>query len=128
MIDVIDKTGQASSTDREASKEKQRQEDKGYVYCATCSAVLASHTDRIEVNGSHDHTCTNPHGFTFHLGCYAQALGCSISGQPMAADTWFAGFQWRLATCSECSVHLGWYFERQEDFFYGLILDRIQQE
>ncbi len=128
MIDVIDKQRQGTGSDLEVEKAPEETSEKGYVYCATCSSVLADRSDRTEVNGTHEHTCTNPHGFTFHIGCYGQALGCSISGQPMAADTWFSGFRWRLASCSECTTHLGWYFERGTDFFYGLILDRIQYE
>lgn len=128
IIDVIDKARQGSDAELERRKERTRPRDNEYVYCATCSSVLALRRDRIEMNGAHEHTCTNPHGFTFHLGCYAQALGCTIAGQPMAADTWFPGFQWRLAACSECNVHLGWYFDRGEAFFYGLILNRIQTE
>ncbi|MCP5178341.1 MAG: hypothetical protein H6993_11585 [Pseudomonadales bacterium] len=102
---------------------------KDFVYCAICSTVIARVADRIEVNGSFDHVCTNPHGVTFHLGCFGNALGCTISGDRMAADTWFPGFRWRIATCGECSAHLGWYFDREETtYFYGLILNRIQYE
>lgn len=104
--------------------------DKNFIYCATCSHVITRAAERIEVNGSHDHTFINPHGYEFHLGCFAQALGCDISGAPEAADTWFAGFVWRLATCAECHVHLGWYFSRPsgDNAFYGLILNAIQED
>ncbi len=106
------------------------EDDKNFIYCATCSHIITRPQHRIEVNGSHDHTFTNPHGFTFHLGCFSDALGCDISGKPEAADTWFMGFVWRLASCAECHAHLGWYFSRPsgDDYFYGLILDRIQEE
>jgi hypothetical protein len=102
---------------------------RDFIYCATCSSVIGRIADKIAINGSHDHVCTNPHGIRFHLGCWSEALGCTISGQRMAADTWFPGFRWRLASCAECHVHIGWYFDRDEtNWFYGLILDRIQQE
>ncbi len=102
---------------------------KDFIYCAVCSSVIGRIADKTSINGSHDHVCTNPHGVTFQLGCWTQALGCTISGQRMAADTWFAGFRWRLASCAECRNHLGWYFDRDEaTYFYGLILNRIQQE
>ena len=45
-----------------------------------------------------------------------------------AADTWFPGFRWQHASCSECHVHLGWYFDRGDEYFYGLILNRIQHD
>ena len=102
---------------------------RDFIYCAMCSSVIGRVTDKIEINGAFDHHCTNPHGVSFHLGCFSQALGCALSGQRMAADTWFPGFRWRIASCGECQAHLGWYFDRAEsDYFYGLILNRIQYE
>ncbi len=113
--------------------EQQPQQAKDFIYCATCSAVIARRNDGIEINGSHDHRCTNPYGLVFHIGCFREALGCGIVGPAVPADSWFMGFQWRIAACGECQRHLGWYFERVSPgtdggFFYGLILDRIQYE
>lgn len=113
--------------------EEGSQQGRGnYIYCASCSHVLTTSDQRIDVHGSHEHHCTNPHGFEFHLGCFAEALGCDISGQAYAADSWFMGYAWRLAACAECQTHLGWYFAVTSDgspgYFYGLILDRIQEE
>jgi len=104
--------------------------DKNFIYCATCSNIITRVDQRIEVHGHFDHRLTNPHGIGFHVGCFAQALGCDISGTPAAADSWFMGFLWNIATCTECQIHLGWYFATasQEAYFYGLILDRLQQE
>ena len=96
------------------------------VCCKVCSAVLTRRRFAMTVNGSHAHQCVNPHGFEFHLGCYQEALGCAISGERTHADSWFPGFQWRYATCAECQQHVGWYFDRSGEHFYGLIFDRIQ--
>ncbi len=106
---------------------------KDYFYCAVCSSVVGLWHDRIQVCGSHDHSFVNPMGLRFHIGCFEQALGCSIAGRPRGAESWFSGFKWRVALCSECQRHLGWYFDRAEagwtdEFFYGLILDRIQYD
>ncbi|MEM1434516.1 MAG: cereblon family protein [Pseudomonadota bacterium] len=97
-----------------------------YVYCARCNAAVADQRAAIAVNGKHRHFCVNPHGFEFDLGCYREALGCAISGQPTHADSWFAGYFWRYANCAECEQHLGWYFERGDGYFYGLVRDRIR--
>ncbi len=104
--------------------------DKNFVYCSVCSHVLTRRGAQIEMQGSFDHQFSNPHGFRFHVGCFANALGCDISGAPQAADSWFMGYAWRLATCGGCHQHLGWYFTRGRNlhFFYGLILDRVQIE
>ena len=106
-------------------EDEQRPKD-GFLFCAACSHVIGHVQDRIEVQGSFDHTCTNPFGVVHHFGCHREAPGCAIRGPSQAADSWFQGFHWRLALCANCNTHMGWLFERQDDHFYGLILDRIQ--
>ena len=128
MIDVLDKERQALDPRLKALLEESEEPGKDFVRCGVCSHVVARQSDRIEVNGGHAHRFTNPYGITFNVGCFAQALGCSISGERVAADTWFAGFRWRLATCEDCGEHLGWYFDQAEVFFYGLILDKIHED
>ena len=134
MVDVKDKQRQGldpalrSLLDNEIRDASDDGKDgKLFVYCAACSHVLGRAKDAITINGSHQHFCTNPHGIDFNVGCYSDALGCAISGQPTGADSWFAGFTWRFATCSGCSTHLGWLFENNSgEHFYGLVRDRIQ--
>ena len=130
MIDVVDKPSQATLDPKlKAIVDQETHAKKGYVYCATCSHVISHIDHRIEVGGSHDHHFTNPHGFRFHLGCYREALGCTVNGPPNAADTWFPGYRWRLAQCEECAIHLGWFFAHGNDHaFFGLITDRIQTD
>ena len=133
MIDVVDKERQALDPKLQDLLEREEEEARDFIYCGTCSTVIGKNGDRIEVNGSHDHRFTNPYGYLFHIGCFSEALGCSIAGTPEAADSWFMGFQWRIAACGECQRHLGWYFDRvapgaESEFFYGLILERIQYE
>lgn len=128
MIDVPDKERQALDPKlRELLKDADDPED-GFVFCASCSHVVAKSSDRMEVSGTFIHHLTNPHGFRFRVGCFSEALGCALSGTPEAADSWFAGFCWRIASCEQCQSHLGWYFDRSEQYFYGLILDNVQSD
>ena len=99
---------------------------EGFLFCTACSHLLGHVEDRIEVNGSFLHSCTNPYGYVHHFGCHRDAHGCAISGGYHSADSWFQGFRWRLANCGNCNTHLGWLFEKPDEHFYGLILDRIQ--
>ena len=115
-----------SIVDEESEKETEK--GRGFIYCAMCSSVIGKASDRIEVNGAHQHRCTNPYGYVFPVVCFSEALGCTLSGQRTSADTWFAGYQWRYASCSECQRHLGWYFDTADHYFYGLIMDRIQND
>ena len=127
MIDVLDKERQGLDPKLREIVDRAKEDQKDFLVCAMCSHVIASKSDRMEVRGSHDHWFTNPVGLKFHVGCFTAALGCAISGDRIAADTWFPGFRWRLASCESCNVHMGWYFDSQpEQYFYGLILDNIQ--
>lgn len=125
MIDVIDNTRQGLDPKLRDLVDDGESPAKAYVYCASCSAVITRIESQIEVNGAYDHIFTNPYGFEFHVGCFRDAHGCSISGAPNAADSWFPGYLWRLALCTECTAHLGWSFEGGDLPFFGLILDRI---
>ena len=101
---------------------------KGFLFCAACSHVIGHVQDRIEVQGSFQHTCTNPYGFIHHFGGHREAPGCAVVGSAHSADSWFSGFRWRLAHCGGCDTHLGWQFEKTGERFFGLILDRIQAD
>lgn len=99
---------------------------EGFLFCVACSHVIGHVSDRIEVNGSFEHTCANPYGYVHRFGCHREAHGCAISGDEHSADSWFLGFSWRLAVCGNCATHMGWLFEKTGSHFFGLILDRIQ--
>ena len=101
---------------------------KGFLFCAACSHVVAHVEDQIEVHGAFEHTCTNPYGYVHRFGCHREAPGCAVVGSAHSADSWFAGFHWRLAQCGACNAHLGWLFEKPAERFFGLILDRIQRD
>ncbi|MBV1905575.1 MAG: hypothetical protein KUG75_05805 [Pseudomonadales bacterium] len=111
--------------------EKQPQSRSGYIYCGICSTIISHIDEKIAVQGSHQHSFTNPYELVFDIGCYRSAPGCDISGHSTSADTWFMAHEWRLANCSGCASHLGWYFEptlnqTTNNTFFGLILERVQ--
>ncbi|HZA51922.1 MAG TPA: cereblon family protein [Myxococcaceae bacterium] len=79
---------------------------------------------RIEISGQHAHTAVNPAGIEFHFGCFADAEGCAVHGEPTDEHTWFPGCFWQFAHCRGCAAHLGWYFTGAATFF-GLVLERL---
>jgi hypothetical protein len=110
-----------TNVDDEAGAEKT-------VLCVACGAAITSLEHRIAVSGSHEHRFMNPAGFTFHLGCFSSAIGCTVVGPDSLEYPWFPGFSWRYAMCGACGCHLGWHFRKPDrDGFFGLILDRVQQ-
>jgi len=96
-----------------------------------CGHPITELAHRIEMAGRHAHTCVNPAGFVFHIGCFAAAPGCVAVGSWSSEYAWFAGYAWQVACCGRCSMHLGWAFAperspQSERTFHGLIVDRLR--
>jgi hypothetical protein len=105
------------------ASEKTRQERR--LFCALCRHPITHQDERVEVNGAHQHRCTNPGGYTFAIGCFHEAGGCIAVGDATDAHTWFKSYAWKIALCAGCERHLGWRFQAPADYFHGLILDRL---
>lgn len=100
--------------------------DRGrFLRCASCGHVISDEGQRIDVGGGHEHTRTNPHGISFHIGCFASAPGCRQVGPATMEHTWFAGHAWQVSVCAACGQHLGWRFRGTAGGFHGLILARL---
>ena len=108
----------APSVQDKAKKEKR-------LFCALCRHLITHQDERIQVNGGHEHKCTNPGGYTFRIGCFHEAGGCIAIGEATEAHTWFKGYAWKIALCASCERHLGWRFQTPADYFHGLILERL---
>lgn len=93
--------------------------------CASCDHPITSKQEKISRGGAHEHTFANPAGVIFCIGCFRSAPGCMRTGERTAEFSWFAGYQWSYAACSLCGTHLGWFYNKEESTFYGLILDRL---
>ncbi len=104
-----------------------READERAIVCAACAATITSPSHRIVSHGAHEHRFLNPAGLVFHIGCFDQAIGCTIVGPASLEYAWFPGFAWRLALCGQCRVQLGWHFRDDAgDGFFGLILARLR--
>ena len=96
-------------------------------YCRGCGHFITDREQRIEVQGGHEHRFMNLAGFVYHIGCFAEALGCRLVGPDSTEYPWFAGFAWRYAHCAGCGGQLGWHFRNPTGFrFFGLIVDRLE--
>ena len=113
-----------SFVEDEANGQESEQEE--YIRCRQCHNVITSPTERIEVQGSHQHTFANPHGIVFEIGCFRTVKGCGHAGPASQEFSWFAGYSWRIAVCVMCLTHLGWLFASSDyTSFHGLVLDRL---
>ncbi|WP_159931242.1 cereblon family protein [Oceanicoccus sp. KOV_DT_Chl] len=102
--------------------------------CRFCLNPITRSNQQTTIGLHQQYRFTNPAGITYSIRCFQHAPGCSISSQATAEHSWFGGYQWQLASCSECEQHLGWYYFSKDDqlpdqrFFFGLIGDRLVYE
>ena len=94
--------------------------------CAVCEHRISERAYRIEMSGAHEHTFVNPHGFAYHIGCFAAAPGCVHLGETESAFSWFPGWSWQVAACARCRTHVGWIYRLAGQQFHGLILDTLR--
>ncbi len=110
----------------EQLNEQSGEQPTRFIICARCHTPITHFEHRIEVQHSHHHRFTNPNGLVFNIGCFAQALGCMIVGDPTQTFSWFPGYNWQYAFCEGCGEHLGWYYQTSgSNFFYGLIAEKL---
>jgi hypothetical protein len=95
------------------------------ILCENCGNIITGPDQIITVNNHHNHTFVNPEGLVFQVGCFSHAGGCLIEDYSTLENTWFAGFTWSVSICSNCMMHLGWFYQKEDRHFFGLILDRL---
>jgi hypothetical protein len=98
------------------------------IYCAVCGFLLTTIDARFTIDGSSEHTFTNPHGYVYTINCFKDVPGVVCAGEATEEYTWFKGFSWRYAFCGQCTSHLGWmYSAKANTAFYGLIKERLSR-
>ncbi len=112
----------------EKDEEREAIQPMDAIYCKACGGTVTGRDKKIVVQGSHTHTFFNPSGIVFEVGCFSSAPGCHSAGRATSHFTWFAGYVWRFALCRKCNNHLGWYFEKGEHSFLGLILANLKEQ
>lgn len=101
---------------------------ESHLLCRRCHQIITSTSEMVEASGCHQHTFANPEGLLFEIGCFRKAIGCWYIGPATEKFTWFKGFQWKVAVCSRCLIHLGWFYVSSDnESFHGLIIDRLMR-
>jgi hypothetical protein len=112
-------------TDKPDGQETHRPLSESTFNCVRCRRLITMPAECIERNGRHEHSFTNPHGFNFHIGCFADAPGVAGEGEVSDFWSWFPGYDWQVVVCRGCFLHLGWRFRNNDNIFFGLILARL---
>jgi hypothetical protein len=104
-------------------------EDKSWIICRQCHQVITNISERLVVDGSHQHTFVNPLGILYEIGCFRSTRGCIHVGPASPEYSWFKGFSWKVAVCRYCGIHLGWRYVARGNAnpFSGLILNRLAE-
>ncbi len=118
-----DKTGQRQQKPGGGTKEKKEIP----LICSQCSTPITSRKQAVQVQGRHEHAFFNPAGIAFEIRCYRQAPGCLVQGNLTEKFSWFNGYSWQFATCSNCLSQLGWFFisDIHKNSFFGLMTDKV---
>lgn len=113
----------------EATKKKERvHHQNGYpLICVQCQQRITHSRNKTTVQGNHIHTCVNPSGIVYQIGCFSSASGCVPQGSSSDHWSWFQGYYWQVVLCTSCGLHMGWIFTGSKASFFGLILKRLIQ-
>jgi len=118
--------GRPGSLVTEKNQEDKKTFGRDFIVCKACGYEITRNSEKIIVNGAHQHAFANPNGIVFDIGCFKTAPGCRHAGPFTPEFSWFAGYRWQISVCGSCLSHLGWLFASAENnFFHGLILDRL---
>jgi hypothetical protein len=119
--------GDVRILERAGEEEGLKPEKEPLLLCRFCGHAITSPKESISFEGRHSHTFMNPAGIVYTIGCFSEAKGCSLYGNPSSEYTWFTGYRWTVALCGRCGGHMGWHYSSGESSFYGLILENLSE-
>lgn len=72
----------------------------------------------------------NPHGYLHEVITVRWARGLAVIGPATTEFSWYPGYAWEIAYCTQCRSHLGWAFNAVEEdieprLFWGLRRSQI---
>ncbi|MCE9500702.1 MAG: hypothetical protein K8R21_09405 [Leptospira sp.] len=118
-------TGETNCIKGISNSESEISQYRKFIVCKSCHNIITSPLEVIVVDGKHRHLFVNPSGVLFEISCFSSAQGCKDISEPTTEFSWFPSFEWSIAVCNSCSIHLGWNYISKESGFYGLIRDRL---
>lgn len=79
--------------------------------CKNCNLLIAKKQDvfSMALEGPMG-AYVNPGGYVHETLTIHKATGLRLIGWPSVENSWFPGYAWTIAQCSQCNSHLGWRF------------------
>ncbi|MCG8316111.1 MAG: cereblon family protein [Pseudomonadales bacterium] len=103
-----------------AMREDHEDEANEVIRCKHCNHIITLPSHLLTIDDKFIHEFSNPAGMTFEVQCYGEASGTTVSGKPTDYYSWFPGYLWQYCYCENCGKHIGWFFSKEDDQFYGL--------
>ncbi|WP_062270807.1 cereblon family protein [Endozoicomonas arenosclerae] len=113
---------------KDQPEDSEESQESSRIICLSCKHPITHGDSALSVMGSHQHTQCNPAGIFFQFSCYNQASGCLVTGEATAEFSWFPGYFWQFACCSDCGTHLGWFFSGGKPNFFGLLNNKLTSQ
>ncbi|KAK6624825.1 hypothetical protein RUM44_011689 [Polyplax serrata] len=81
------------------------------LYCVNCGNSIASRTDVFSMSIDGQGMYCNPGGYVHDVLTVYNGLGMTLTSDiPSTEYSWFPGYAWTIAKCSNCDSHIGWLF------------------
>ena len=112
------------------AEDKDKKRRKHYV-CANCGALITESGALFKINGSDEHSYTNPAGVRCNFMTVLECENVLVHEDLYTEHSWFPAYGWRFLLCQVCLLHLGWKWDAVEanaapDGFFGVLLDSVK--
>ncbi|KAG6542344.1 hypothetical protein Mapa_016270 [Marchantia paleacea] len=92
-------------------REIQLLESMDRLRCKTCSAFIARRSNMLVMSADGPISAyVNAEGYVQETLTLSRAWGLMLRGRPDTTNSWFPGYAWTIAYCSQCELHMGWRF------------------
>jgi hypothetical protein len=110
-----------------------KNDDNAVYKCAQCGAPIASSGSVFKINGSFEHSYTNPAGILCNFITFNDCENIISHPDLFLENSWFSGYGWRFVNCGVCMSHLGWQYYavgvvKMPATFFGLLVDKVKKD
>jgi hypothetical protein len=114
------------------SADDDRKHRKDY-HCASCGVFITQSGTLFSINGSWEHSYTNPAGVRCNFMTFLSSENVLVSADLYEEHSWFPGYGWRFLLCAACQRHLGWQYDAlgtdtSPNIFFGILTDSVTSE
>ncbi len=111
------------------SADDDRKNRKDY-HCANCGAFITESGALFSINGSWEHSYTNPAGIRCNFMTFLHSENVLVHEDLYEEHSWFPGYGWRFLLCEACHRHLGWQYDAlggdtSPNIFFGILTDAV---